>query len=378
MPARARHGSSQRLMSTTERVLGWDLLRGLCALAVAGYHLLLWQDVAALHSLGSYGVYLFFVLSGASLAYTYQDGMAGVGFSWPHFLWVRYLRLAPLYLALMAVVLPWKLLKEGAGAELGLAYVLNATLLFGFYKPTTTAVLVGGWSLGIEVVYYALFPLLMVCCRWRSVAWGVFGTLLAIQVAWIAATVGQATGYAQNAQRYHQAPAFAAYFMGGCMLGFAKGRGRFKAMPQGWGLLGLAGGFALLLAFNPTQQGDELTGWRGALLCSVCFGLVYAAGRLRLTGHVARMARYFGDATYGVYLLHPVIFFGLVFVVLPRLGISSTSTWPLAIRLVLLALVVLTAFALALVSEKYFEKPLRTLGRHHPQKRPDAHLLNTH
>src|SRR4051794_32821994 len=53
------------------RVLGWDLLRGLCALTVATYHMLLWLDIAELPALGTYGVYLFFVLSGASLAYNY-------------------------------------------------------------------------------------------------------------------------------------------------------------------------------------------------------------------------------------------------------------------------------------------------------------------
>ena len=205
-------------MTRSERVLGWDLLRGLSAVAVACYHLLLWLDVAALHAFGSYGVYLFFVLSGASLAFTYGGRIAGDeeahDFSFSSFLWVRYLRLAPLYLALMAVVLPWKLLKEGMSSDLVLTYALNATLLFGFYKPSTHAVLVGGWSLGIEVIYYLLFPLFMMCFRWRGLAWGVFGVLLAIQVVWIAATVGQASGYAQNAQAYHQAPAFAAYFMG--------------------------------------------------------------------------------------------------------------------------------------------------------------------
>lgn len=97
-------------MTPLERVLGWDLLRGMCAIAVACYHLLLWQDVAALHTLGSYGVYLFFVLSGASLTYTYGDQLASRvtarKFSFSRFLWVRYLRLAPLYLVRMAVVLP--------------------------------------------------------------------------------------------------------------------------------------------------------------------------------------------------------------------------------------------------------------------------------
>jgi peptidoglycan/LPS O-acetylase OafA/YrhL len=50
------------------RVLGWDLLRGLCALTVASYHLLYWLGLAELPALGTYGVYLFIVLSGASLA----------------------------------------------------------------------------------------------------------------------------------------------------------------------------------------------------------------------------------------------------------------------------------------------------------------------
>ena len=346
-----------------ERVLGWDLLRGLCALAVACYHLLLWQDVAALHSFGSYGVYLFFVLSGASLAYTYEAVITAHGFSFRRFLWVRYLRLAPLYLALMAVVLPWKLLKEGINSGLVMTYLLNATLLFGFYNPSTHAVLIGGWSLGIEVIYYLLFPLLMLSFRWRALAWGVFGVLLAVQVAWIAATVGQPGGYVQNAQAYHQAPAFAAYFMGGCLIGVARRRALFASLPQSLGWVGMAGGFALLLAANPVSQGDELTGWRGALLCSVCFALVYLAGQVKLQGLSARVAGYFGDATYGVYLLHPVIFFGLVFVVLPRLGMANPTGWNLPGRLLLLALVVLSAFVLALASEKYFEKPLRAAGK---------------
>ena len=48
--------------------------------------------------------------------------------------------------------------------------------------------------------------------------------------------------------------------------------------------------------------------------------------------------------------------------VLPRLGIANTNTWTTPGRLVLLALVLAAAITLALLSEAYFEKPLRRLG----------------
>ena len=343
----------------TQRVLGWDLLRGLCAIAVSSYHLLYWQDVMQLHVFGSYGVYLFFTLSGASLAYTYSGRMAAGDFSFGKFLWVRYLRLAPLYLALMVVVLPWKLGKDGATAGLLAMYATNASFLFGFFDPLTHSVLVGGWSLGIEAIFYLLFPLLMVSFKSRWLPWVTFFLLLALQTVWIYATVGTDAA-APRWQAYHQLPAFAAYFMGGCMIGVAHRRKLFADFRPGMrGVLMIACGFALTLAVNPEKGGQELVGWRGVLLTGWCFLLVHAASRLQLKRNFSSVARHLGDATYGLYLLHPVIFFGLTFIILPRLGLASPEHWSLAARLGLAAAVLLAAFALGLASERYFEQPLR-------------------
>jgi len=45
----------------TERIESLDLLRGLCAIGVACYHVLSWVQLATIHNLGLYGVYVFFL-----------------------------------------------------------------------------------------------------------------------------------------------------------------------------------------------------------------------------------------------------------------------------------------------------------------------------
>lgn len=346
-------------MNGPERVLGWDLLRGLSALAVALYHLLLWQEVTGLHSFGSYGVYLFFLLSGASLAYTYADRFRESRFALGPFLWVRYMRLAPLYLALMLAVLPWKVRAEGWTGDLARKLFLNAGFLFGFFDPAANAVLIGGWSLGIEAIYYLAFPLLMVVAlRSQAAGLGLLAVLLALQAFWIAWTVGSPSGYAANAVAYHQVPAFAAYFMGGCLIGLARRRASPRLAPA-LAMGGVLAGLVALWLLNPVRAGDELLGWRGAACCAVCFGMTWLAGGVDVRHGNARVATSLGDATYGLYLMHPVVYFALAWVVVPRLGLSPPMQWSTPGRVLLAAGVIGVAYVLALLSEHYFERPLR-------------------
>lgn len=351
-------------MNTLARVPGWDFLRGLCALAVAIHHLFFWQDIAIIYTFGSYGVYMFFILSGASLAYTYLGKFEAGQLSISGFLRTRYLRLAPLYVMLMLLLVPWKLQKEGLTTDLVGLYAINATLLFGFYSPVNHAVLVGGWSLGIEVIFYLFFPLVLWCLRKRGLALAVFFFLLALQLIWIQGTLGASGGYGENIVAYHQAPAFAAYFMGGCLLGAAKRRGQLGGpLSQVTVLACLLAGFGLLLGFNTVTQGNEIIGWRGFLLFCLCFGMVYISTRLQAANSMQKIAATLGDATYGLYLLHPVLFFGLTLALFPRVGIPAPTNWPVVWRLCFAVAIIVAAFALALLSEKYLEKPVRRWAR---------------
>ena len=137
-----------------DRILGWDLLRGVGALMVAFYHLSYWLGLTELPALSTYGVYLFFVLSGASLAYVYPAERVRTLGDTLRFLATRWLRLAPLYLLLCVVFVVMLSVRNGQlVGRLPLRFALNATFAFGLWDPALWALLIGGWTLGIEFVY---------------------------------------------------------------------------------------------------------------------------------------------------------------------------------------------------------------------------------
>lgn len=347
---------------TAGRVLGWDVLRGLCALAVASYHLLYWQGLASLHTLGSYGVYLFFVLSGASLAYTYGGRLAGARDAGA-FLLTRWLRLAPLYLVLCVVFIAFLSLRNGEMVDaLPLRLALNASFAFGLHDPTVWALLVGGWSLGIEFAYYLAFPLLTAALSRAAWCAAIALGLGALQWWWVYRTVGSDAGYEASAVLYHQVPAFAAYFFGGCVIGHWR-RTRFLALAPVAGVAAWMATGGLLLALNPAQAGDELLGGRGAALFGLCFVAVFLSGQVSLAGRATRAAQWLGDITYGCYLLHPILFFGWAWFVLPRFGVVEIGGLPLAARWGVLAGVLALSCLGAAASERWFEAPLRRWGK---------------
>ncbi|MES2910985.1 MAG: acyltransferase [Pseudomonadota bacterium] len=352
----ARNQLAGALMAQ-ERVFGWDLLRGLCALLVASYHLLYWTDLAQLHVFGSYGVYLFFVLSGASMAYTYAGRFEAGSFRYGEFLFVRFWRLAPLYVLLMLAVVPTMAIWYGPAGRLLQVMFLNASMLMGLYNPLGFALLTGGWSLGVEAVFYLLFPLALRALQSWPRTMALFIFCMGLQVWWIARTMGAegvpATG---QALAYHNAPAFCAYFVGGCVLGQLARAGRLRqCLPSAAGLLVLFAGFALMLSVNPLEGTQELIGWRGWLLAPFCLLMVGVASTLHLGGRYRALAQHLGDATYGVYLIHPVLYF----YVTPVLGLEALKTGAMQGRVLLAVVVLMASFVLALISERLFEQPLR-------------------
>lgn len=188
---------------------------------------------------GTYGVYGFFMLSGFALDHVYRNRL-----DLRSFVVARITRLAPLWLPV--VLLSAAPFDRTDPIRLG----LNLTGLFGFVNPAVTSHVDGGWSIGIEVVFYFLFPLLTSLSTRMLVALTVAAYVL--RVMWVNAVTPAGATIHEVWVPYTQMPSFLVFFLLGMVL---------------------------------ARIGDTGS-W---------------------TGPRARLATILGDLSYGTYLLHPIV-----------------------------------------------------------------------
>lgn len=332
------------------RVHGFDILRGLCAIGVACYHMLGWLQIGHPYNLGLYGVYVFFVLSGASLWIAYADKIAQ-GYPLAGFYTVRFFRLAPLFW--LAVILTPIIV----GGNWDLDYLaLNLSFLFGLGNPGQTSIVTGGWSIGIEFVFYLLFPLMLILARLPSVGLLAGVLLYLAQMIFIAVQIKGQGDLDRNWVNYTQVMSFVFYFYAGMLVGQSWSV-RLNAPGSTW--LNILLFVALAACLGGTSGNvidDSLTGVRRYLLPLVCVGLVIISGRLFSSEKrwLVLLARLLGNSSYGVYLLHPLVFVKLM-QQYPEL--SSTNPYQF------LGIVLGVSAVLALLVERWLERPLRQLAK---------------
>jgi peptidoglycan/LPS O-acetylase OafA/YrhL len=340
--------------TTPDRIESLDLLRGLCAIGVACYHVLSWAELATLHNLGLYGVYTFFLISGASMTVAYAPRFRR-GYPATRYLALRYLRLAPLYAltATFAAVVFARPLYPAA--ELIGRWLLNVTFLFGAANPGQTSLVTGGWSLGIEFVFYLLFPLLLVVLGARR-GWWLAVALLAVQLVFVNIVL-HGTTLEKAWVPYTQVAAFIGYFGVGIWVGLARVDGQFGTLrwpAATWvGWLVLVGLISVLS--GPTAE-SSLTGARGVGLTAACCALLALTIGLDVPQPLRWFARLVGDASYPLYLLHPITFFMLA---RNRWFAQLRADQPIALAVIALVI----AFVAAVAVHRFIEAPILAWGK---------------
>jgi len=165
-----------------KRIASLDWLRGLMAISIMLFHYVSWRfgDVSVenpLGRLGIYGVSVFYVLSGISLAIVYDlslSSMAGVLV----FLIKRVFRILPLMWVATTLILILEIASHQTVPSTFKIF-LNFTMLFGFIDPTAYLP-TGAWSIGNEMVFYLLMPLVVYLYHKRKY----FGDI-AVLMSWL-------------------------------------------------------------------------------------------------------------------------------------------------------------------------------------------------
>lgn len=345
------------------RIQSIQILRVAAALGVISLHCLQsWEQLAKTYTtsaahLGGYGVDLFFVISGFIICNVARSAPTAA-----EFLRRRFLRVAPLYYVQTAPYVVGGL----ATGKLLLAGFATSLLFWPIWgaKPSFPLLAVG-WSLGFEALFYTSLSLVV-----RFGSKGAIG-LLAVYAGAFLLNVAGAGGVFQ----FIGNPLLLEFLLG---VAIALIPARKQRPLLGLVAVGLACWLLVYRAgygLGPTHEGTRafdpiIAACRVYAAGPPAFLLVWGALQFEpwCKGALARVFGYLGDASYSIYLTHP-----LVIVVAEFAWRNTTGTTLLAMPFVEYAVGV----AAGVLAYERLEKPiLAVLHRRPPGRRAGGGLAD--
>jgi peptidoglycan/LPS O-acetylase OafA/YrhL len=356
-------------------------LRFIAALGVVGVHIewltSLPPVVRELAATGTSGVYLFFVLSGFVLTYTYAEWFADGTHRRGAFWWARIARIYPLHLLALAVMTVLTvvgghvsdLLDAYSAPALVVSWLATLVLVQGWLPLPVFYVWNGiSWSLTCEAAMYAAFPTLMARLLRKTPTPG--AALRLIAVAWLGLCLAAAAGAAGLVLTmmwlgFRPSPTdwfFSPFYMPavtiwqfiiGCGLGIWHRRGA-RLSTSARCLIAVGVPLAWLLLAGPLGGAVPALVWPIlATACATALIAALASGPTPLTPLLAHPGMVFlGEASYALYLLH-IIPISLLAAVIPP------GSLPLSLAVVVVAGTIAAACLVHWTVERPAQRALR-------------------
>lgn len=294
------------------RIEAVDYLRGCMALAIMFYHFTAWSSGVPdgntiLGRLGVYGVSIFYILSGMSLYLAYTStswNKAEIITFWKR----RFFRIAPVYwIACIGVLI---LLNQSQSTK---AIVQNLTLTFGFLNYSRY-IPAGGWSIGNEICFYLIFPILIISAKNIYAFTALCIALFAFYVQFAFFSLSENSTLALQWKLYIHPLNQAFLFAGGIILAKVSSHARHAALPATFYIAIFALSLAGLLLYGNTPDAIGLvTSENRLIFTAFSLAACYACFNLNATGKslIEKILKHLGEISYSVYMLHGLLFFYL-------------------------------------------------------------------
>lgn len=285
-------------------------LRGIAALAVVLYHLVHIAKISVPVGLSfiasdfGKGVQLFFVLSAFSLIHSTEHTMHRPTWAKEYFV-KRFFRIAPLFYCILAGMVLWPAIKVQYLTVNLQSLLLNLTFTFGL--APWTGIVWGGWTVGVEMLFYTILPVLLLTIRTR------LGTLLLVVASILVAQASRSLlleHYEHTVSLYQYNWARFSFASNVCY--FALGMYAFRiasetnqnAKAMRWGVSTFATVLLLVLLFMGGHNG-----WHPDLVLWGCGFAMLTLWQSKWPSHwcANRFFEYLGERSYSIYLLHPVV-----------------------------------------------------------------------
>ncbi len=343
-----------------------DALRGFGALYILVYHVALipkphldvpaWANRIVLN--GGTGVTLFFLLSAFALMLSARGHAAESGSARDFYL-RRFFRIAPLFYVWIVVSLVRDRLL-GATRPLGII-LLNMAFCFSLVPGASQGFVWAGWVLGVEMLFYLVFP---VVYRYIDNFWKALGFFFA-SVAFSSGFSFVLTNFTamdpavRDTYFYYSFPKYLPVFPVGMMVFFLYEKFiQNKRVHWGWGVACMA--CAVFLFWILVEH-------RLPLKTNYLYPMAFAYGMLVIGLSIAPLkilvnplSRFLGEISYSIYLNHPTIVWAFIpsYLYLYTLPVPRTLQFGLAFLLTLGAVTVLSVGTF-----EFIEKPGIRLGR---------------